>query len=43
MKIKILDDMLAKGYSNQEKYQKWKLDENFSEYDADIYHHIAGI
>ena len=41
MKNKILDDMLAKGYINEEKYREWKLDEHFSAEDAATYRHIA--
>lgn len=41
MKIKILDDMLAKGYISQEEHQKRLSDECFSEYDAAAYRHVA--
>ena len=40
MKIKILNDMLAKGYINEERYQKWKLDDHFSENDAAKYQYL---
>ena len=40
MKTKILDDMLAKGYINEERYQKWKLDEHFSKNDSTKYQYL---
>ena len=40
MKIKILNDMLAKGYIDEEEYREKLNDECFSEYDAAIYQHI---
>ena len=39
-KEEILNEMLNKGYINQEKYQEKLLDENFSDYDAATLKHI---
>ena len=41
MKIKILDDMLAKGYIDEEEYREKLNDETFSEYDAMEFRRIA--
>lgn len=34
-KERILNEMLEKGYIDQQKYQEWKLNENFSDSDAE--------
>ena len=39
-KDEILNEMLKKGYINQEQYREKLLDESFSDYDAAIYQHI---
>ena len=41
MKIKILDDMLARGYIDEEEYRERLNDETFSENDSATYQHIA--
>ena len=41
MKIKIPNDMLAKGYIDEEEYREKLNDECFSEYDAATYRHVA--
>ena len=40
-KVEILNEMLNKGYINQEKYQEKLLDENFSDMDALNYYDLT--
>lgn len=40
-KEKILNEMLENGYIDYEKFQEWKLNENFSDKDAEMYNYIA--
>ena len=39
-KTKILNDMLAKGYIDEEEYREKLNDESFSDMDAATYRHI---
>ena len=41
MKTKILNEMLAKGHIDEEKYRQWLDDENFSDNDALYYSDLA--
>ena len=41
LKTEILNDMLAKGYINQEEHQKRLSDENFSDDDALNYYDLT--